>query len=86
LQECPGGVDWATPLSPDYQVVGSARSHAGHVVLLVKKSIPAASISLNKELPMVVAQLKNSLWIASVHLAPFRDNAEERKQQVQALL
>ena len=97
LQECPGDIVWATRVFPGYRAVGNTQSHADQVVLMVRNGISARLISpiesdeFRAPIPMVVAELTSSsgertLWVASMHLAPFESNSLQRKDQVRGLL
>jgi endonuclease/exonuclease/phosphatase family metal-dependent hydrolase len=90
LQECPGGVKWAERVLGDsYRALGATYSHADQVVLLVKTGIQAELVPL-PGLPAVMIELQYGdncrLLMASVHLAPFKQGAYERRSQVEALL
>lgn len=88
LQECPSP-EWAAQHFPDYLLVGSTRSHADFVSLLVDTSIIQKPRRLNTDqLPAVAASIRiggQEMAVASVHLAPFGGGAEKRHQQLQEL-
>jgi len=96
LQECPGGVVWASKCFPGYQALGATRSHMDQVVLLVREGIQAAlaPIVFDTEepldhVPAIMAKLTHQdrqLLVASVHLAPFGEGKHERQMQMKALI
>lgn len=100
LQECPqGGAAWARQYFDNYTVVGSTPSHADTIVLLVRSTWEATCLHDHTSepnrrgthsLPAVLARVspphQPSLYVASVHLAPFADGSEERFEQMRALL
>ena len=87
LQECPNS-DWAYhEFGTDYQWLGSTRSHAGYVSLLVRRNFTAKTMRL-QGLPIVAATLElgdRTVVIASVHLAPFIEGSDERADQMEEL-
>jgi len=99
LQECPGS-DWARDLfsSFGFEQVGSKRSHAGYVVLLIRKALSWHEMtrydesSGTNDLPMVAACLVSGshnqfhLVVASVHLEPFQEGSFIRQHQVDQVI
>jgi len=91
LQECPGTESWADTTFLNYTTIGATRSHADNVILLVKKGIQAhrvkvpTTMTTTRWLPAVISNLtykSRSLLLASVHLAPFKEGEDTRRQQI----
>lgn len=90
LQESPSR-DWAAMKFSNYTFVGSRASHAGYTSLLVKKDYNVEPVNLHSSIPGVMGRItfdtrKHQLFVASVHLEPFKQSASRRRNQVQGLL
>jgi tyrosyl-DNA phosphodiesterase 2 len=95
LQECPSP-NWKPIelLERCYQLVGATPSHCGYVQLWIRQ-VPGKDNffyqrqPLSESIPSVAAILlfsnNQSLAVSSSHLAPFKDNAPMRLQQVEIL-
>lgn len=99
LQECPS-LESVNKIFQGYIAIGSHRSHAGHVVLMVRQDLAgsASRIQLSSRLPAVMMELamrsnqespddaNAKILVASVHLEPFERGSIRRRNQVQELI
>jgi len=91
LQECPSE-RWADVAlaEHDYRAIGSARSHCGFVVVLVKMHLAALADRTRVDGPSVAVRLclpdAPNVTVVSSHLAPFADGAQERTRQLTCLV
>mmetsp|Transcript_3006 Transcript_3006/g.4899 ORF Transcript_3006/g.4899 Transcript_3006/m.4899 type:complete len:472 (+) Transcript_3006:22-1437(+) len=100
LQECPSA-NWKPIelLEMQYQLVGAVPSHCGFVQLWIRQDASKGDgdyfyqrlpLPMPKnQLPTVAAIIllnNHSIVVSSSHLAPFKDNAHVRLQQMEALL
>jgi endonuclease/exonuclease/phosphatase family metal-dependent hydrolase len=91
LQECPSE-RWADVAlaEHDYRAIGSARSHCGFVVVLVKMHLAALADRTRVDGPSVAVRLclpdAPNVTVVSSHLTPFADGAQERTRQLTCLV
>lgn len=95
LQECPAA-DWKPIelLEKCYKLVGSERSHCGYTQLWIrqqpkKDAFLFQRVPLPSSAPSVAAIIligeNQPIIVSSSHLAPFKENAPARLQQIEAL-
>ena len=87
LQECPSPSFGTEVFGPDYKSMGQRESHSGYCELLIRNDFSAEAIDMLTPSVAALVTLPNKtrLAVASCHLSPFNDGAEERKQQCTGL-
>lgn len=83
LQECPFRNFGTEVFEPDYKSMGQRESHSGYCDLLVRSDFSAETLDVFTPSVAALVTLPNKtrLAVASCHLSPFNEGAEERKEQ-----